>query len=692
MITLKSHFWRKKLRFCYYVVSNVVMDVFSKRYAKIFKNGAISPQRRRHDMISVYIVSCCRFIFQTVHAVMKTVHCRMHPVAMLSILLIIGVILTLVGFSNHISEQRTGLSVMPVKNRIGINVLTKHTRNTRKNVTIPQEIYDIKDKIAQLAIKIYNAKKHARGIKTSDSLTAAVHLVDSILENLSIDPGPLRKRNIGVASSVCPEEYKGSTYGYPFFYKGFEVKNCEYGKHITDLVTVVAYIKSLDSQGGIAKAVETFVRSVYSLHRNMSLVIAANVPKQTANKFTKEFPNLIFKDTIRGWKAGKVWNMLIDAVNTKYAFVARNVAFLTNDARFERLIREIENLHLAAGGGAFRTPDGHWTNGCHQMAMRNYSLTYGHGYDESIQECLICDYIEGPFIASTETLKNVSFKNFEESSGLFEDWFLRLNQVKKEVAVCPDVMFNTFKTAQERAKWDLFLIDWDLYRVQTPLGQTILSKCNRGVAFSNTKATSQCGLNLLTNAIKFIMSTCEEENIICELQEGTVLGAMKFNKVLPWERDADITFLSDNYSAFLALRDKFEKSGYRFTDQGQASCCKDNRSMGGKFHIGTTGWNIEMFGQHMMDSEQLIKAGMSPSKVLLDGKWVNVPRNPGLFARNRYGHEIYRHALHWLTLGLKSGWENYNTRSFLKCEEYSHHACLDLFNTDGNLQFKQVMP
>jgi hypothetical protein len=36
-----------------------------------------------------------------------------------------------------------------------------------------------------------------------------------------------------------------------------------------------------------------------------------------------------------------------------------------------------------------------------------------------------------------------------------------------------------------------------------------------------------------------------------------VLGAVKFNKVLPWERDADITFLTANYTAFKKLKPKF---------------------------------------------------------------------------------------------------------------------------------------
>ena len=629
------------------------------------------------------------------HEKMRTVHCRLRPIVGLSVVTAIGLLLTLVGLMFHIWNQHTGMSFIMQRDVLDLVSPTGPlTVIRRKNVTIPLEVYNIKDKIAELAKKIYKAKKHVRGTKTSDSLTAAVNLVDTILEDLNINPLSLKGRPVVAAKTICPEEYKGTTYGYPFYYKGFEVKTCEYGKPITDLVTIAVYIKSLRSSDNTGKAVDKFIKSVYRQQPKFNLVIAADVPTQIAEKFTKKFPNLIFKDTfaIRGWSSGKVWNSLIDAVKTQYVFVARNVEFITNDTRFDRLIRELESLHLAAAGGAFRTPDGHWTNGCQQVAYRNYSLSFVHGYDESMHECLFCDYMQGPFISSKKTLKAFAFKNFEESNGLFEDLYLRLNKENLEVAVCPDSMFNTFKRVVEKEKWELFMIDWDLYQVRTPLGKTVVSACNRGVSFSKSKVSSPCGLNRLADAINFLMSTCEEANVICELQEGTALGAMKFNKILPWERDADVTFLSGNYSAFQALKDKFEKSEYRFTDLESLWCCADNRTAGGKFQIGTTGWNIEMYGQHRMDSELLITAEMKPTKVLLDGKWVNAPRNPGLFVRNRYGHEVYRHALHWLTMGLKSGWINYKTEHFLKCEEPGHHACLDQYNTDGNLQFQVPIP
>ena len=166
------------------------------------------------------------------------------------------------------------------------------------------------------------------------------------------------------------------------------------------------------------------------------------------------------------------------------------------------------------------------------------------------------------------------------------------------------------------------------------------------------------------------------------------LGAVKFNKVLPWERDADITFLTGNYSAFKKLRPKFQAAGYSLSDDdGSLWCCADGRQAGGKFRVGTTRWTLELYGQHIMESEMLVASGQQPTKVQFSGQWVTVMRNPGLFARNRYGPNMYRHAEHWMDTGHNTGWAFYGAGSFTKCSQPGHSGCLDQFPADGNLQF-----
>ena len=63
--------------------------------------------------------------------------------------------------------------------------------------------------------------------------------------------------------------------------------------------------------------------------------------------------------------------------------------------------------------------------------------------------------------------------------------------------------------------------------------------------------------------------------------------------------------------------------------------------------------------------------------------------NPNIpFYYCRYGHEIYQHAQHWMTMSHTSGWAFYKPSTFTECENPGHHACLDQYLADGNLHFK----
>ena len=52
----------------------------------------------------------------------------------------------------------------------------------------------------------------------------------------------------------------------------------------------------------------------------------------------------------------------------------------------------------------------------------------------------------------------------------------------------------------------------------------------------------------------------------------------------------------------------------------------------------------------------------------------------------RYGAEIYQHASHWRIIG-QGKLDLYKTGVFNNCSAPGHHACLDQFKADGNLQF-----
>lgn len=127
----------------------------------------------------------------------------------------------------------------------------------------------------------------------------------------------------------------------------------------------------------------------------------------------------------------------------------------------------------------------------------------------------------------------------------------------------------------------------------------------------------------------------QESGSLCELQEGTLLGAVKFNGVLPWERDADITFHTNNFSTILGLRDKLKEAGYILRKGKEPWCCVDGVEAGGTFTLASSYWVAELYGQHLMDSEKLLKQNIKPTVVHFDGERVTTPTSPGLFSRNR---------------------------------------------------------
>lgn len=104
--------------------------------------------------------------------------------------------------------------------------------------------------------------------------------------------------------------------------------------------------------------------------------------------------------------------------------------------------------------------------------------------------------------------------------------------------------------------------------------------------------------------------------------------------MLPWECDADIKFLSENYTAIQRFRPNFEAAGFEFVDERGTECCTDGRKTWGSFLLCKNGWKVDMFGKAMLESELLVASGQQPTKVMFAGHWVTAMRNPGLSTRN----------------------------------------------------------
>ena len=567
---------------------------------------------------------------------------------------------------------------------------------------ITEELVRLQESVTRTTKAILRAKEHVRGMKTRHYLDEAESNIQQALDILQIDQDDLKLRPLKPPQNVCPEEYKGSLYGYPLFYKGFQTTNCSYVKPIRKLVTVLLlYDTKLDDMAKILSGlydvygnikvligtwdnrVNELKRHIEGMHSNLSVSIKSFL-NPSSGKIWNSFVNFFLNPS-----PGKVWNSLIKEVNTPYIFIGRDLTHFTNDSRFERLIRVIEELDVDVAAGASRDPLGQWKQSCYQSALKNYSLVYMEGYDVSEKECLYCDYTDSPFMIRAKAAETLLFDENIPDSGLFEDFFLRFHQQKYESLVCPDSLFFVNSTrANYVESWKIFAETWTIYsldfqpniKLEFPC---ISYTCGNNFFFPKIKGYAQCPccLRELANLLKFILNYCETNNIFCELVDGTLLGAVKFGKILPWEVDGDIAFLTANFTALKGIQREANDAGYSLSVDGPRA-----------LRISSRHWKAELWGQSIMDSQLLRMENVNPTNIFLDGYLARAPRNPGLHARNRYGHGIYAHAPHWTDLRQKDSWINYETRRFIPCRQKGRHECLDAYNGDGSMQFGHPIP
>ena len=438
----------------------------------------------------------------------------------------------------------------------------------------------------------------------SDNLRKLLREIE-IITRTDVDDetrGQLGEDQPKASAVVCPEVYRGSIHGYPFYRQGFETEECSFKKDMKEHVSlifddVVVTEKAGDKatnfshRTGLTGPVTGFLAffdSVYRLFPRIRthFILGKNWNQRSYNEIKEKTASNVFASfhSLRNsaYSKAELLKNIIDEVNTNYVLIAPSLTHFTNDVNLERLLRVLstrENIFVA--GGSFRNLTGYWSNSCLQMQLKNYTLAYKSGYHRSFAECLVCDYISGPFMAKVAPLKQIRF-HLDSKHGLYRDLFLRIKQTysslhpglghggRTAVVSCPDVMFHT----QVPQVTDEELVDFankhDIKKIVEADGRVRWFGCRRGIKHRKGEkcpvksglAVPPCCLENLGDAIKFVMEQCDRNNATCELQEGTLLGAVKLNKVLPWERDADITFLTADFPKLVKLGDVFHQEGY----------------------------------------------------------------------------------------------------------------------------------
>jgi len=255
-----------------------------------------------------------------------------------------------------------------------------------------------------------------------------------------------------------------------------------------------------------------------------------------------------------------------------------------------------------------------------------------------------------------------------------------------------------------------FVRKWELSRIILPTGQTLDYACfesQLACPWNSGTTMPLCCLWELSTVLRLLLRTCLQYDIACELEGGSIVGAVKFRGILPWERDGDINWDSHDYFKMQNSTIEYARKGYTLVEETTGVPSVVDYCMGapdlnqknvncGYFALRSANWRLHLYGAIYIAHSHFERLGLShlrlkPTQILVDGEWVRTYPNPVLAARNLYGDNLFEHVEHWLALGQYNEWYTYETgHAFQRCPRPGMHNCLDQFAPDGNLQFLDV--
>ncbi|KAI0228259.1 hypothetical protein LSAT2_021263 [Lamellibrachia satsuma] len=492
-----------------------------------------------------------------------------------------------------------------------------------------------------------------------------------------------------VALAVCPEKYLGTIADYPWFEKGRVLTNCTNARPFPRVISIL--LNGFDYAD--ERQIFVVLREIYATYPLLTVHLAVHENIVIPEEVTLNVLQHIFGKSA----ANDVWNGLVEKATTDYVLVGRRIERFQWYALLERMVRVVSELGVDAVGGALRTPDGHWSMGCQQTRLRNYTLTYKDGYHVSTNSCAYCDYIPSPFVSRTSTLRTVKFKMASPDT-VFHDYFLRLQKDRKLVMSCPDAMFyvlaNNESATLLQKQWIPMVQTYALNHVNLADGRQMSFTCSEAKTIVSSIGgiiKPVCAIETLLKAIHDTMDICQKIGIFCYLDGGTTVGAIKFNGILPWEHDADITYEPSKNFTLVDHRYEFKKLGYKLSLKYPEKCQFDvNNFQCGHCDLDIPHWRMGLWNgaRPRLMIDVLRENRIESTKLLFGGRWLNVPINPALSMRSRYGYELLKHAEHWITLGYSTSWLPYHGGTFQKCPRPGSHMCLDLqYPADGNMDF-----
>ena len=340
---------------------------------------------------------------------------------------------------------------------------------------------------------------------------------------------------------------------------------------------------------------------------------------------------------------------------------------------------------------------------CYRLSLCNWTLSQRYEYKRSIGELMICENIASSFMGKTDRIQAL----FGNESTPFDvklpvlsatDFFLRAKWKGAVVAVLPEVFLTLSRNCQSPLavnKSDKKTYEWfvpfaekhkifrfkdadsnilDLCGNDSPLlGESICDEQtahkimldNSHWAYSGTFAYPYIIDNLLKGLFA-VTDFLHSRNITYFLDGGVPLGALKMQRILPWEAgDVDMAVYIESQKKLLSLIEGFAAPhGYTVRNlDGQVQVFAAPRKAGMRM-----GGLISMF-PHLNpapDSKEFIK-------IKISGRWLQCRKDLFAMFKKYYGINYLQHQM-------------YYTSQIVHCKKKSHNACLPDFRTLESLQ------
>ena len=274
--------------------------------------------------------------------------------------------------------------------------------------------------LLQKLIETQRSVTHSAGLyrKMDQHIQDVVKMLTMLDENNNEVGSPQLTDNVSPTKSqrtqeVCPEKYAGKrlNYGYPFFRKGFESVNCT---NFTPLNQLITLLISLPEE--LPKPADSYVeimKGIAKYHAGVRVILATEKPIDESTNSSISALKISFENfEIAGVWQGTLWKRLVEKVETPYVLIAPDLTHFDFDINLERLVRIVSHNRprvAAAGAGSYRNLTGHWDIGCQQVSFRNWTATYKGGYYHSFSECVLCDFMPGPWVAETKLIREMEF-------------------------------------------------------------------------------------------------------------------------------------------------------------------------------------------------------------------------------------------------------------------------------------------